>query len=137
MKRNNETCIGTEMALHEKIAKAIPKAFLAGIWNKNTGVSHFSIHEILKFVKSQGVSPTATDIRALDYDMKQPWTIDEAPATYFQRQDALEEQLLECGINKNHVLRLERMKAALQHTGEYKLEFSEWDRKSNKSFAAF
>ena len=57
----------------------------------------------MKFVKSQGVSPTATDIIALDGDMKQSWTIDEAPAMYFQRQDELEEQILECGINKNHV----------------------------------
>ena len=55
-------------------------------------------------MKSQGVSPTATDIIALDGDMKQSWTIDEAPAMYFQRQDELEEQILECGINKNHVL---------------------------------
>ena len=47
LREQYETCIGTEMALCEKIVKAVPKAFLAGIWNKNKVVSHLSIYEIL------------------------------------------------------------------------------------------
>jgi hypothetical protein len=58
------TCIGVEIALREKISKAVPKEWLAGIQHKTTELSHLTIHDILTFVKSQGVNPKPVDVMA-------------------------------------------------------------------------
>jgi hypothetical protein len=79
------TCIGVEMALRKKISKAVPKEWLAGIQDKTTGFSHLTIHDILAFVKSQGVKPKPVDVTTLHGELIKPWTVEESPATYFQR----------------------------------------------------
>jgi hypothetical protein len=131
------TCIGVEMALREKISKAVPKEWLAGIQDKTTGLSHLTIHDILAFVKSQGVKPKPVDVTTLHGELIKPWTVEESPATYFQRGDNYEEQLEEAGIAKDHTLRLQLMLGALDNSGEYDLELAEWERKATKTFAAF
>jgi hypothetical protein len=68
--------------------KAVPKEWLAGIQDKTTGLSHLiTIHNILAFMKSQGVKPKPVDMTTLHGELIKPWTVEESPATYFQRGD--------------------------------------------------
>ncbi|KAL7475096.1 LOW QUALITY PROTEIN: hypothetical protein ACHAW6_006934 [Cyclotella cf. meneghiniana] len=128
--------LGVEQALHHLILRAVPKE-----WHKNkyTGVSHLSIINILSHLKTEGANLEDFDVEELNKKMNEAWSIDETPATYFQRMDEYEEQLVKAGIPAQPVLRLALFKAQLQATGEFDLEIDEWDRKTatSKTFANF
>ena len=71
--------------------------------------------------------------------MNETWTVTEAPATYFVRQDEVEEQLEKTGITKNTALQMALMKATVIATGKYDVEMAEWEAKdsADKTFAKF
>lgn len=134
-----EQVLGVEQALRHLILRAVPKEWLAGIKNKYTGVSHLSIIDILSHLKTEGADLEDLDVEELNRKMNEAWSIDETPATYFQRMDEYEEQLAKAGIAAQPVLRLALFKAQVQATGEFDLEIDEWDRKTatSKTFANF
>ena len=102
-------------------------------------MSHLSIIDILSHFKTEGADLEDLDVEELNKKMNEAWSIDETPATYFQRMDEYEEQLIKAGIPAQPVLRLALFKAQLQATGEFDLEIDEWDRKTatSKTFANF
>ncbi|KAL7475095.1 hypothetical protein ACHAW6_006933, partial [Cyclotella cf. meneghiniana] len=82
-----EQVLGVEQALHHLILRAVPKEWLAGIKNKYTGVSHLLIIDILSHLKTEGADLEDLDVEELNKKMNKAWSIDETPATYFQRMD--------------------------------------------------
>ena len=134
-----EQCIGMQMGLRDLIVQAVPKEHLTGITDKLLGLSQLSIQEILNHLVVEGADLEDFDVEDLMGKMMESWNINESPAVYFDRQDEYEVQLTKAGINRNPILRLRLIKAAIKATGEYDIELAEWERKPNseKSFRNF
>jgi hypothetical protein len=112
---------------------------LAGITDKLLGLSQLSIQEILNHLVVEGADLEDFDVEELMGKIMESWNISESPAVYFDRQDEYEEQLSKAGIERNPILRLRLIKAAIKATGEYDIELAEWERKpdNEKSFRNF
>jgi hypothetical protein len=134
-----EQCIGMQMGLRDLIIQAVPKEHLAGITDKLLGLSQLTIQEILNHLVVEGADLEDFDVEDLMGKMMESWSINESPAVYFDKQDEYEEQLIKAGIERNPILRLRLIKAAIKATGEYDIELAEWERKADdeKTFRNF
>lgn len=139
LREEYETAMGVEMGLKELIVKTVPKEHLVSITDKMTGLTNQTIQQILAHLSVEGAELDDNDVADLINKMNEPWAINEAPATYFQRQDEIEEQLLKGGIARNPVLRLRSIKAAVKQTGEYDIELNNWELKpiADQTFVNF
>lgn len=139
LREKYETAMGVEMGLKELIVKTVPKEHLVSIMDKMTGLTNHTIQQILAHLSVEGAELDDNDVTDLINKMNEPWSINEAPATYFQRQDEIEEQLTKGGIDRNPVLRLRSIKAAAKQTGEYDIELNNWELKptADQTFANF
>jgi hypothetical protein len=134
-----ETCVGMEMGLREVIKRVVPKEHLAGIRDKYSDLNHKTIHEILAFLEVEGAELDDQDVEALSDKLAKAIELEMSPAVYFEEGDKIEDQLLKVGIPRQHKLRLARVIATYQNSGEYEIELAEWKAKAptDRTFANF
>jgi hypothetical protein len=134
-----ETCIGVEMGMREIIKRVVPEYHLAGITDKYSDLSHKTIHEILAFLEVEGAEVDDQDVEALSDKLAKPIEMEISPAVYFKQGDEIEDQLYKAGIPRQPTLRLARIIATYQNSGEYDIEINEWKMKpaADRTFANF
>ena len=134
-----ETYQGCLQATRTKIIQAIDPEWLAGLRSERLGFTHRTPIELLNHLRSNGATLDDVDIQELISTMDKAWNPTENPATKFERDDKIEQQLMKVGIPADPHRRLALFKAAVKRSGNYDPAIREWESKpkADQTFIAF
>ena len=97
-----ETYQGCLQATRTKIIQAINPEWLAGLCSKHLGFTHHTPIELLNHLRSNGATLDDVDIQELISTMDNAWNPTKNPATKFECDDKIEQQLKKVGTPADH-----------------------------------
>ena len=134
-----ETYQGCLQATHMKIIQAIDPEWLAGMRNEHLGFTHRTPIELLNHLRSNGATLDNVDIQELISTMDNAWNPTKNPATKFECNDKIKQQLAKVSIPADPHRCLALFKAAVKWTITFNPAIQEWEAKpkSNQTFNKF
>ena len=121
-----------------KIIQAIDTKWLAGLNSELLGFTHHTLIVKLTDLCSNGTTLHDVDIQELISTTDRAWNPTKNPATKFEQDDRIKQQLEKVGIPIDPQHRLALFKASIKCTGTFDPAIGEWETKpSDQTFANF
>ncbi|KAL7480144.1 hypothetical protein ACHAW6_005850 [Cyclotella cf. meneghiniana] len=126
-----KTYQGCLQATRAIIRQAIDPKWLAGLCSKLLGFTHCTPIEMLTHLHLKGATLDDVDIQELISTMDSAWNPTKNPATKFEHDDRIKQQIEKVGIPANPQLCLAFFKAAIKHTGTFDPTICKQETKPN------